>query len=252
MRIGRFSHKGQVFTGQVGEDDKVYPLVGEIYGELKTVAKGYLMEEVKVLAPCRPSKIICVGLNYSDHAEELNLSIPKEPIIFMKPPTAVVGPGEAIIKPPESERVDYEGELAVVMRHHAKNITPEEAADYILGYTCANDVTARDLQQKDGQWTRAKSFDTFCPLGPYIVTDVDTSNLNIEVYLNGVLKQHTSTKYLIFDIPTLVSFISKVMTLLPGDVILTGTSSGIGPMVDGDKIEVFIEKVGRLTNPVIE
>lgn len=253
MRIGRFSHKGQVFFGHLDDDGKVYPLEGEIYREIKPLKNQvYLLEELKVLAPCRPRKIICVGLNYKDHAEEFGLPIPDEPVLFMKPPTAVVGPGEPIVMPPQSKQVEYEGELAVVIKHRAKNVMPQEAPAIIMGYTCANDVTARDLQKKDGQWVRSKSFDTFCPLGPYIVTGIDPNNLKVDAYLNGVLKQHTRTAYFIFDVFTLVSFISKVMTLQPGDVILTGTSSGVGAMSDGDKVEIVIENVGRLTNPVIE
>ncbi|MBO8137772.1 MAG: fumarylacetoacetate hydrolase family protein [Desulfotomaculum sp.] len=252
MRIGRFSYKEQVFTGNLSDDGKVYPLTGEIYRDIKTAPYGYPLEEVKVLAPCRPSKIVCVGLNYRDHAEELGLPVPDEPVLFLKPPTTVIGPGEAVVIPPQSKQVDFEGELAVVIRYRAKDITAEEAPYYILGYTPANDVTARDLQKKDGQWTRAKSFDTFCPLGPYIVTNVDPNNLTINTYLNGVLKQHVSTSSFIFNVYTLVSFISKVMTLLPGDVILTGTPAGVGTMLDGDKVEVEIENVGRLANPVIE
>ncbi|MBM7855891.1 2-keto-4-pentenoate hydratase/2-oxohepta-3-ene-1,7-dioic acid hydratase in catechol pathway [Desulfohalotomaculum tongense] len=252
MRIGRFSYKGQVFTGQLGDDGIVYPLTGEIYKEIRTANYGYPLDEVKVLAPCTPGKIICVGLNYRDHAEEFGLPVPDEPVLFMKPSTTVIGPGEAIVLPPQSRQVDFEGELAVVIRHRARNISPEEAPLYILGYTPANDVTARDLQKKDGQWTRAKSFDTFCPLGPYIVTDIDPGGLTVSTYLNGVLKQYSSTANFIFDVPTLVSFISGVMTLMPGDVILTGTSGGVGKMVDGDKVEIDIENVGRLMNPVIE
>lgn len=252
MRIGRFSYRGQLFTGHLGDDGMVYPLVGDIYKDFKLADGGYPLAEVKVFAPCKPSKIICVGLNYRDHAEEFGLPVPGEPVLFLKAPTSVIGPGEAIVLPDQSNHVEYEGELALVMKRHAKNISPREAPGFILGYTCANDVTARDLQKKDSQWARAKSFDTFCPIGPYIVTDIDPSNLKVEVFLNGVLKQHTSTAQLIFNVPKLVSFISQVMTLLPGDVILTGTSSGVGSMQDGDKVDVLIENVGRLTNPVIK
>ncbi|MEG6617599.1 fumarylacetoacetate hydrolase family protein [Peptococcaceae bacterium 1198_IL3148] len=252
MRIGRFSYKGQLFSGLLGNDDLVYPLIGDVFKEIKPANYGYPLQDVKVLAPCKPSKIVCVGLNYRDHAEEFGLPVPDEPVIFLKPSTAVIGPCEAIVLPPQSKQVDYEGELAVVIKKRAKNITPVEAPSYIMGYTCANDVTARDLQKKDQQWIRAKSFDTFCPIGPYIVTDADPSALSVEVFLNGVLKQHTNTKYLIFNVSELISFISKVMTLLPGDVVLTGTSSGVGAMVDGDKIEVTIENIGKLLNPVIK
>lgn len=252
MRIGRFSYRGQSFTGCLGDDCIVYPLIGDVFKEFKQADRGYPLSEVKIFAPCKPSKIICVGLNYRDHAEEFGLAVPEQPLLFLKAPTTIIGPDEAIILPPHSQQVEYEGELALVIKRHAKNISPEEAAGCILGYTCANDVTARDLQRADGQWTRSKSFDTFCPIGPYIVTDIDPSCLTVEVFLNGVLKQHTSTTHFIFSIPELVSFISNVMTLLPGDIILTGTSSGVGPMSDGDKISVVIERVGKLINPVIK
>ncbi len=252
MRIGRFSYKGQVFNGQVAEGNVVYPLKGDIFREPEVADQGYDLSELKVLAPCRPGKIIAVGLNILEHVEEFKMSVPEEPLIFMKAPTAVIGPNEAIILPPESNRVDFEGELAVVIGKEAKNVSIKEASSVVLGYTCANDVTARDLQKKDGQWFRAKSYDTFCPLGPYIVTDIDPHSLRVSVFLNGVLKQHFSTSSFIFNVPTLIAHISKVMTLLPGDVILTGTASGVQPMTDGSKIEVEITEIGRLTNHVIE
>ena len=209
------------------------------------------LSEVKLLAPSVPSKIVALGLNYRDHAKELGLPIPEEPLLFLKPPSAVIGPEEKIILPPESKRVDYEAELAVVIRKRARRIAPQRAFDYILGYTCFNDVTARDLQKKDGQWTRAKSFDTFAPFGPWIETDLDPSNLKVRSYLNGFLRQDSSTSELIFPVPEIVSFVSQVMTLEPGDVIATGTPPGIGPLSSGDLIEVEIEGIGRLKNYVI-
>ena len=208
----------------------------------------YGVNDVSLLAPCLPSKIVAVGLNYIDHAKELGMKVPDEPVLFMKPSTSVIGQDASIIYPKMSSRVDYEAELAVVIKDKTQNIEPEEAHLHILGYTCLNDVTARDLQKKDGQWTRAKSFDTFCPIGPYVVTDINPNNLKIELYLNGQLKQSSNTSNLIFNVEKLVSFISKVMTLFPGDIIATGTPSGIGPMKRGDKVEVVVEKVGRLRN----
>jgi 2-keto-4-pentenoate hydratase/2-oxohepta-3-ene-1,7-dioic acid hydratase in catechol pathway len=206
--------------------------------------------EAKLLSPCLPSKIVALGLNYRDHAEEVKLPIPDKPLLFIKPSTSVIGPGEAILYPKMSKRVDYEAELAVVIGKVAKNVSEEKAADYILGYTCLNDVTARDLQPKDGQWTLSKSFDTFSPIGPWIVTDMDPHQLEISSYLNGERRQHSNTKNLIFGPRQLVSFISWAMTLLPGDVIATGTPSGIGPMAIGDQIDVVIEGIGTLSNHV--
>ena len=189
-------------------------------------------------------------LNYRDHAHELGLEIPEEPVLFLKPATTIIGPGESVICPRTSSRVDYEAELGVVVKDRTRNISPEEAPDHILGYTCANDVTARDLQKKDGQWTRAKSFDTFCPVGPWIETDLDPGNLLIQSYLNGERRQSSRTSQLIFSVHELVSFISGIMTLEPGDLIITGTPAGIGPMKPGDEIEVRIEGIGSLKNIV--
>lgn len=208
--------------------------------------------DVKLLPPCLPSKIVAVGLNYKDHAEELGMPIPAEPILFIKPPTTLCGHKDPIIYPPSSTQVDYEAELAIVIGRLTKDIEPADAPDHILGYTCLNDVTARDLQKRDGQWTRAKSFDTFCPVGPWIETDIDPQRCEVECYLNGELKQHSSTENQIFPPCFLVSFISKIMTLAPGDVIATGTPPGVGPMKVGDKVEIHIKGIGRLTNHVTE
>jgi len=191
---------------------------------------------------------VAIGLNYRDHAEELNLALPEEPLLFLKPASSVIGPGDRIVLPPHSARVDYEAELAIVIGKTAKNVSRGQAGDYIQGYTCLNDVTARDLQTKDGQWTRSKGFDTFCPIGPWIETEIDPSDLKIELLLNGEAKQQSRTSNLIFNSLQLVEFITGVMTLLPGDVIATGTTSGIGPMKDGDKVEVRIEGIGSLIN----
>ncbi len=195
-----------------------------------------------------PSKVVCVGLNYIEHAKELNMKIPAQPVIFLKPSSSVIFNNEKIKYPKMSKRVDYEAELAVVIAKKCKNVSEKNSKKYILGYACLNDVTARDLQKKDEQWTRAKSFDTFCPLGPHIVSGINPNNLKIELYLNGEVKQSSNTKNLIFKIPELVSFISKIMTLEKYDVIATGTPVGVGPVKIGDKIEVKIEKVGTLTN----
>lgn len=245
----RFLAEGKVRYGLL-EGEKVRALSGPPFDPGETSSTMIPLERVQILSPCAPSKIICVGLNYKDHAEEIKAELPEEPHIFLKPPTAVIGPNEAIILPSMSSRVDYEGELAIVIKRRAKNVGREEAPDYILGYTCFNDVTARDLVAKDKGPLRAKIFDTFAPFGPYIVSDIDPVGLAIKTYLNGELKQSSNTKSLIFDPFCLVSFISSVLTLLPGDLISTGTPSGIGPMRAGDIVEVEIEKVGRLRNSV--
>ena len=199
----------------------------------------------------KPSKIVAVGLNYHDHAKEMNMAIPDHPILFMKPPTTVINNGDAIIYPPQSKNVHYEGELAVVIKDRIRNVSKENIREHIKGYTCANDVTARDLQNIDGQWTRAKSFDTFCPLGPRIVKDLDPMNLDIQTRVNGKIMQNSNTKNMIFNVFEVVAFISSVMTLLPGDIIITGTPNGIGPMKVGDTVEVEIEGIGILKNKII-
>jgi 2-keto-4-pentenoate hydratase/2-oxohepta-3-ene-1,7-dioic acid hydratase in catechol pathway len=238
--IGRFRHNHRVFTGDV-IDDKVHSLIG---------GKEYKLEGLKVMPPCTPTKIVCVGLNYTDHAKELNQKIPDEPVIFIKPSSSILASGEHIIHPKQSKRVDYEGELAIVIGRRARHIKAENAKDYILGYTCFNDVTARDLQEKDGQWTRAKSFDTFSPIGPFIVSDIDPMCLGIKTILNGTVKQDSNTKNMVFDVYKLVEFISGVMTLETGDVIATGTPPGVGPMKVGDTVEIVIENIGTLKNKV--
>lgn len=204
-----------------------------------------------MLAPCTPSKIVCLGLNYRSHAEETRLPIPEVPLIFLKPSTAVIGPADEIVLPRQSRRVDYEGELGVVIGKKARHVPQDAARGYILGYTCFNDVSERHNQRDDGQWTRAKGYDTFAPVGPWIETEIEPGNLKIETYLNGEQRQSASTSDLIFSIPGLISFISGVMTLLPGDIIATGTPSGIGPMNPGDTVEVKIEGIGTLRNTVV-
>ncbi len=198
----------------------------------------------------KPSKIIAVGLNYRDHAAEMKEKLPETPILFLKPPSAVIFNNEAIVYPAQTKELHYEAELAVVIKDRVKSISEAEAPKHILGFTCANDVTARDLQRRDGQWTRSKSFDTFCPLGPEIVSGISPDNLNIHLYLNGQKKQSSNTSNLIFKVNYLVAFISQVMTLLPEDVILTGTPAGIGPMQVGDEVRVEIEGIGSLVNKI--
>ncbi|MGA9595364.1 MAG: fumarylacetoacetate hydrolase family protein [Acidimicrobiia bacterium] len=209
-------------------------------------------ERARLLAPVIPTKVVAVGRNYVDHADEMGSELPERPLIFLKPPTAVIGPLQAIRVPPDSENVHHEAELAVVVGKVARDVRIEDAGSYILGYTAANDVTARDLQRSDGQWTRAKGFDTFCPLGPAIDTDLDPlEGLQITCRVNGDLRQSGSTADMVFGVSELLSYISHVMTLLPGDVILTGTPSGVGPIEPGDKVEVEIEGIGVLMNPVV-
>jgi len=198
----------------------------------------------------KPSKIIAVGLNYTDHARELKMELPGNPLLFLKPPSSLIYSGDSIVYPRPTKELHYEAELAVVIKDRVKNISREEALGHVLGFTCGNDVTARDLQKSDGQWTRAKSFDTFCPLGPEIVSGISTDNLGIKLFLNGELKQSSNTSNMIFKVDFLVSFISQIMTLEPEDVILTGTPAGVGPMQVGDVVEVEIEGIGKLTNKV--
>ncbi len=243
MKIARFTHDGTVYSGAV-EGEKIRVFQGVCEGRV------FSLEDVSLLPPVVPQKIVCVGLNYSDHAAEMGLSAPQEPVIFIKPASTLLGPGGTILYPSVSERVDYEAELAVVIGSPAHNVEARSARDYIMGFTCLNDVTARDLQKRDVQWTRSKSFDTFAPIGPWIETELDPDDLFVKAYLNGELKQSSRTGKLIFGVNELVSFISGIMTLLPGDVISTGTPGGIGPMMPGDEVTVEIEGIGKLTNRV--
>jgi 2-keto-4-pentenoate hydratase/2-oxohepta-3-ene-1,7-dioic acid hydratase in catechol pathway len=241
---------GEKTVSGILNGEEIIELDGDFYGILKTAGISHSLSQVKLLAPCVPSKIIAVGLNYRDHAAEMRLAVPSEPVVFLKPPTSVIGPGGTIIYPDMSEQVDYEAELGIVIKDRIADIDPDQSKDHILGYTCANDVTARDLQKKDGQWTRAKSFDTFCPVGPSIESELDIRDLLIESYLNGERRQSSRTSQLIFSVSYLVSFISRIMTLSPGDLIITGTPAGIGPMKPGDDIEVRIEGIGSLKNTI--
>jgi 2-keto-4-pentenoate hydratase/2-oxohepta-3-ene-1,7-dioic acid hydratase in catechol pathway len=252
MKIIRFS-TGDDGTGYgIMSGSLIQRIDGTPYDGIRTNDRYHELSEVKLLAPCVPSKIVALGVNYRSHGEEMSHRIPTEPLIFIKPSTSVIGPGDTIIYPESSKRVDYEGELGVVIKTRASHVPNKEAPNYILGYTCVNDVTARDIQARDKQWTRAKGFDTFCPIGPCIETDLDPDNAKLETLLNGEVKQQTSTGDLIFRVSELVSFISGVMTLLPGDVIATGTTSGVGPMQPGDTVEVRIENIGTLRNYVVK
>lgn len=250
--IARFALDGSVRWGFV-KDNSVMVLKGDPWGEFKySIETEVPLSRVKLLPPTLPTKIVALGLNYKDHAEETGFPIPKEPLMFLKPPSAVIGSGDTILIPKDIGRVDYEAELAIVIGKRCKNVDRDEASKYILGYTCFNDVTARSLQGKDGQWTRSKSFDTFAPIGPWISTEIDPFDLSIKLYLNGDIRQNSRTSKMIFNIYDIVSFVSKVMTLEPGDVIATGTPSGIGPIKDGDEVVVEIEGIGRLVNYVKE
>lgn len=249
MRYVRYTHQGNTSFG-ILEGEAVRPIIGTPFSSYTTGLQTIPLDSVQLLSPCMPSKAVCIGLNYRDHAQEVGITIPTSPVVFLKPSNCVIADREAIRNPKLSQRVDYEAELAIVIAKEASCIAQSEAADYILGYTCANDVTARDLQPKDGQWTIAKGFDTFLPLGPVITDEVDPSDLTIESRLNGKVCQQSNTKHLIFDCTYLVSYLSHIMTLYPGDVILTGTPSGIGPMQVGDTIEVEIAGIGILSNTV--
>lgn len=250
MRIVRFLANHEARYGILDDQDEIQSLKAPPFDGVEPDGEIFRLGEVELLAPCEPSKIIGIGLNYRDHAEEVGLELPKEPMLFLMPATAVIGPGQTIRLPEMSERVDYEGELGVVIGRPAFRIRRQEAADYILGYTCFNDVTARDLQIMDTQFTRSKGFDTFAPVGPWIVTDLDPGSLDIETYVNGIKRQGSNTRQLLFDPFHLVHFVSWVMTLKPGDVIASGTPAGIGPIESGDRVEIRIQGVGSLINEV--
>ena len=245
----RFRFQDEARYGIV-DRHQVTPISPDPFSSFQEEDESIPLSQVRILAPVLPSKIVAVGINYKAHAREMGHELPSEPVLFLKPASSVIGSSETIVYPKMAAQVDYEAELAVVIKKTAKNISAESAPDHMLGYTCMNDVTARDLQKKDGQWTRAKGFDTFSPLGPWVVTDLDVSDLPVESYLNGELRQKGNTRDMIFGIPYLVSFISRVMTLLPGDVITTGTPPGIGPMRPGDEVDVRIEGIGVLRNTV--
>ncbi|NLC69234.1 MAG: fumarylacetoacetate hydrolase family protein [Clostridiaceae bacterium] len=250
MIILRFNHDGENKTG-ILDGGKIREITGSCYNEFDLTGTFHKLSDVKLLPPCEPKKVVAVGLNYMDHIVEFGeRKIPEEPTIFIKLPHAVIGSEDSIIIPRRAERVDYEAELAVVIKKYCRRVDKEEAKDYILGATCLNDVTERCMQARDGQWTRSKNFETFCPIGPYIVTGLDYNNLDIKLLLNGEIKQHSNTSNMIWNVEELVSFISGIMPLYPGDVVTTGTTRGVGPMVPGDVVEVVIEGIGTLRNYV--
>lgn len=250
MRFAHFVSQKAKMWGVV-EGKLIRVLQGSPFGEWRATEDMVSLKDVTLLAPCNPSKIVCVGLNYRDHAKELGMMLPQIPVIFLKPPSAVIGHGQKIVYPSSSRQVEYEAELAVVIKKTIRNVPAEHVGPYILGFTCANDVTARDLQREDGQWTRAKSFDTFCPLGPFLAVDLKPDCLTIKLTVNGEIRQNSSTGEMIFPVAKLVSFISSVMTLYPGDVVMTGTPPGVGPLRVGDVVSVEIEGIGILTNEVV-
>ena len=263
VRIARFTSGGDprfgIVTGDVDdygipdEDSIITALAGDpLYVGLQPTDEQVRLADVRLLSPVLPrSKVVGIGRNYAAHAAELGHELPDEPLMFLKPNTSVVGPGDPVFYPRQSREVHFEGELAVVIGRICRDVPKEKAADVIHGYTVGNDVTARDLQRKDGQFTRAKGFDSFCPLGPWVETELDVSDLRVQTYLNGEVKQDGRTSDMIFDVPTLVAHVTSVMTLLPGDVILTGTPEGVGPMSPGDEVEVSIQGIGNLTSKVV-
>src|SRR5215208_8415165 len=250
MRIVRYSHQGEVGFG-VHEDETLAEISPHPFGAFEYTGERLPAAEVRLLAPVLPSKVVAVGRNYAEHARELGNEVPSTPVLFLKPSTAVVGPGDPIVRPDGVGPVDFEGELAVVVGKLVRRLSPGDAIQAVLGFTCANDVTARDLQRADGQWTRAKGFDTFCPLGPWIETDLDSSDLAVSTLVNGELVQDGTTADMIHGVADLVSYVSGAFTLLPGDVILTGTPAGVGMVEAGQRVEVEVEGIGILANPFV-
>lgn len=250
MRFVRYQTKNEDPRYGWVMEDRVGQVDGTPFGEFRRLEADTPLDSVRLLPPVLPGKIISVGRNYIDHIQEMGSETPEYPILFLKPPTSVIGPEERILLPPQSQQIDHEAELALVIGKQGRWIKPENVGDYVLGYTIAIDVTARDLQRRDGQWTRSKGFDTFCPVGPWIETEFDPSDALITCHVNRGMRQMASTRDMIFTVRQLVSFISSVMTLLPGDLILTGTPAGVGPLTAGDVIEVTIEGLGTLRNTV--
>jgi 2-keto-4-pentenoate hydratase/2-oxohepta-3-ene-1,7-dioic acid hydratase in catechol pathway len=251
MRITRFSDQNNPPGWGWISGEKIGTIQGDPFGAFRRSKPATNLIDVKLLPPVLPGKVIGIGRNYAEHARERGVEVPTLPMFFLKAPTAIIATGENIVLPPQSQRVEHEAEMAIVISKQGRWIEPEVASQYILGYTVANDVTARDLQQLDGQWTRAKGFDTFCPLGPWIDTDFDPSEAMISCRVNGELRQMSSTHEMIFPVHQLVAYLSSIMTLLPGDVILTGTPAGIGPVQAGDVLETSIDGLGTLVNPVV-
>jgi 2-keto-4-pentenoate hydratase/2-oxohepta-3-ene-1,7-dioic acid hydratase in catechol pathway len=250
VRIARYARDGEVAFGVV-EGDEVAEIASHPFGTIEFTGVRSRLDDVRLLAPVLPSKVVAIGKNYADHATEMGGDVPESPLIFLKPSTAVIGMGDPIARPSSSSRVDFEGELAVVIGRLCRDVPEQRASEVVLGYTCGNDVTARDQQRADGQFTRAKGYDSFCPLGPWVETVLDPADLRVVTRVNGEIKQDGRTSQMVHDVATQIAFISGIMTLLPGDVILTGTPAGVGPIVAGDRVSVEIEGVGELTNPVV-
>jgi 2-keto-4-pentenoate hydratase/2-oxohepta-3-ene-1,7-dioic acid hydratase in catechol pathway len=257
VRICRFSRDGDVSFGVVegpGEDPAdlvVHQLAGHPFAPAQLTGEQHPLSKVRLLAPVLPSKVVCIGKNYADHAAEMGGPAPESPVVFLKPSTSVVGPGDAIQLPRDSERVDHEAELAVVIGRLCREVPRERAADVVLGYTVGNDVTARDHQKADGQWTRGKGHDTFCPLGPWVETELDPADLRVTCAVDGERRQDGRTAQLLHDVPAVIEWVSAFMTLLPGDVILTGTPAGVGPLLAGQSVTAAVEGIGSLVNPVV-
>ena len=257
MRIARFTVADQIAFGVVtgDEDDpaslRVTAIDSHPFGPFEQTSAVFALEDVRLLPPVLPNKVIGIGKNYAEHAREMGGEAPETPVMFLKPSTTVIGHGEAVILPAQSDQVEFEGEIAVVIGRLARDVPPERAEEVVLGFTCADDVTARDLQRADGQWTRAKGFDGFCPLGPWIETEADPDRLEVSTFVNGELRQSAPASQMVHSIADLVVFVSSVMTLLPGDVIVTGTPAGVGPLAEGDDVEVSVTGVGTLRHRVI-
>ena len=250
MKFARFEYDGKIDTGLV-DGERVRVIEGSLFGRYEETGTHHSLEEVTLLPPVLPTKVVCVGQNYLEHIEELGVPVPKEPVVFLKPPSCLIGSGDAIVYPRSAQRVDYEGELAVVIKDTMKNVEESGAMDYVLGYSCFNDVTERALVSQDVVLlTLAKGFDTFGPFGPYLVTDLDPNNLELQTYLNNTVMQHDNTRNCVFSVQKILSFVSERITLCPGDVVITGTPKGIAPMSPGDTVEVEIEGIGRLKNVV--
>lgn len=250
MRFVRFQQQEESPRFGWLHENKIGEIEGDLFGAYKRLKAEIPLKSARLLAPSTPSKIVCVGRNYVEHAKELGNEVPKVPLIFLKPPSSVIAPGETILLPPQSAQVEHEAELVAVVGKRGRNVTAESARDYVLGYTIGNDVTARDLQKSDGQWTRAKGFDTFCPFGPWIDTDFNPADALITCRVNGQMRQLASTRDMVFSVGMLIAYISSVMTLEPGDLIFTGTPAGVSQLRAGDTVEVEIDGLGLLSNPV--
>ena len=258
MRICRFSLDGEVSFGVVegpGSDPAdlvVAPVEGHPFAPFAFTGARHRLTDVRLLAPVLPSKVVCIGKNYADHVAEMGGEAPADPVVFLKPSTSVIGPGDPVVLPRDSDHVDHEAELGIVIGRLCRDVPRERAADVVLGYTCGNDVTARDHQKHDGQWTRGKSHDSFCPIGPWVETELDVRDVGVQCFVDGQVRQDGRTSQLLHDVPAIIAWVTAFMTLLPGDVVLTGTPAGVGPLAPGNAVTVFVEGIGPLTNPVVK